>query len=380
MPKGIRRAWVVAAIVAFAAGWSGAQNVVATGRKVVTVTVVGTGMDKAEAVRDAMRKAVERGAGTFIYSQSKTKDFALVRDTVLARSAGFVQEHKILSARQVEDGTWEVKLQAVVSVKGIVDTWGVVKNLLGQMGRPKIMVFISEKIDGAVQDDSTVQTRIENLLLKSGFLLVNRKQISAIQKKDLQAAVAEDNPAKMQAIAKQFGAQLFISGSTNAARGETRAVYGVTTYRYTGDGDIKCYRSDTGQLLSSHNATSYMPDKDSPRKAAKRAIAALGEKLAPNIQTDILTFWQDALTGRGELVLEVEGMSFKQYMALKKALKTIKQVKDVTATYSNKIAKCSIQSDVKAEILAEKIVETVENLEITDVSQNVIKAKLVEGS
>ena len=61
----------------------------------VTVEVTGVGMSEAEAVNDALRKAVEEGAGTFIYSHSETEDFALVRDTVLARSAGFVQSKEV---------------------------------------------------------------------------------------------------------------------------------------------------------------------------------------------------------------------------------------------------------------------------------------------
>jgi len=97
--------------------------------------------------------------------------------------------------------------------------------------------------------------------------------------------------------------------------------------------------------------------------------------LAPRVLADILTFWQEALAGRGEVQLHVEGVSFTQYMALKKKLKQIKELKDITAKYSNKIAECSLQSDVNAETLAEKIAEAVGELEITDVSQNVIKAK-----
>lgn len=91
---------------------------------------------------------------------------------------------------------------------------------------------------------------------------------------------------------------------------------------------------------------------------------------------DILNFWQEVLAGRGELILEVQGITFKQYRALKKALEQIKAVKDVTTEFSNGIARCSIQSDVKAEALAEKLDDGIENLEIEDISQNVIKAKL----
>ena len=65
----------------------------------------------------------------------------------------------------------------------------------------------------------------------------------------------------------------------------------------------------------------------------------------------------------------------RQYAELKKLLLTVKQVKDVTTKYHNKNAECSLQSDVNAETLAMKLVEVMTNLEITDVTQNVIKAK-----
>ncbi len=144
-----------------------------------------------------------------------------------------------------------MKLLAVVSVQGIEDMWGVVTTLLQQMGRPKIMVFVREKIGEDVQDDSTVQTRIENLLLKSGFLLVDKEQLKEIDKKDLQAAAAEDSPARIQAIAKRFGAQLFITGTANSHAGPAKNVSGVELFPIRPESNIRCYRSDTAQLLSS---------------------------------------------------------------------------------------------------------------------------------
>lgn len=339
----------------------------------VRVTVTGVGMDKDEAVRDAMRKAVEAGAGTYIFSQSKTRDFALIRDTVLTRSAGFLQSRKIISAKELEDGTWEVRLQAVVSIKGIVDTWGVVKNLLQQMGRPKIMVAVTEKINAAVQQDSTVQTRIEGILLKSGFLLVDKKQLKAIEVKDLQAAVAEDKPDKVQAIAKRYGAQLFIVGSATAT-GKPVTIMGIAGYRYGADCNVRCFRSDTAQLLSSRHSR-VMTSQRADRVAANKALSSLGGAIAPVIRTDVLRFWQDVLEGRGEVQLVVDGLAnFNNYVKLKKALGKVKAAKNVSGNFHNKVGKFSIESDLNAEKLAEKLIEAMEGLEISDVSQNVIKA------
>jgi hypothetical protein len=336
-------------------------------------------MSKDDAVLDAKRKAIEKGAGTFIYSQSETKDFALVKDTILARAAGFVQSTEIISTKKLDDDTYTVRIKAVVSIKGIEDTWGVVQNLLKDRGRPKIMVFINEKIDGRHVEDSTVQTRIENLLLKSGFALVDKGQIKEIDKKDLAAAVAEDKPDKVQAVAKRFGAQLFISGSTDAAPGQAGAAYGVTLHRYGAKGNIRCYNSDDAALLASENDTEFSADR-MPNVAADKALAALGEKIGPKVQWDILRAWQDALTGGGAAKLEVENITFAQATALVDDLKQIKEIKEVPdPEFHNKVAEFSFQTTATAKDLAKKIAKAITKLEVTDVSQNVIKATYKTG-
>lgn len=380
MQRCLWNAGLAGLIALSAAAPAPAQKVVRTGRNLVEVTVLGQGVDKEEALRDALRKAVERGAGTFIYSHSETEDFALVRDTILARSAGFVQSHKILSQKQTEDGAWELKVAAVVSVQGIEDTWGVVTNLLKQMGRPKVMVHVRERIRSQPVALSTVQTRIESVLLKSGFKLVDRKQLKAIDAKDLDAALTADNMAKVQAVAKRFGAQLFITGTADASPGVIKRIGGVLFHTYEAECNVRCYRSDTAEMLSAVPGSPTRGVQRVWRSAAKQALDLQAKRVAPRVRLDVLRFWQAALAGRGEVKLVVEGVSFTQYMEIKRALKTIKQVKDVTTKYHDRQADCSIESSLRAETLAEKIAEALKDLEITDVSQNVIKAKLAKGS
>lgn len=363
-----------------AGAWAQDAQVRPVGDNLVEVTVTGSGTTEDEAVRDAMRRAVEEGAGTFISSHSEMRDFALVRDTVLAKSAGFVQSRRVLSKDEHIDGTWTVKILAVVSIQGIEDTWGAVTTLLQEVGRPKIMVFIRERIAEQPQEDSTVQTRIENLLLQSGFLLVDREQIKQIDQKDITSAVAEDNPEKLQAIAKRFGAQIFVTGIANCTPGPQSNVGGVQLYPYQAEANIRTFRSDTGQLMSSIPGSPTRGVDRVWRSAASKALDAQARQIAPKVVEDILGFWQDALAGRGEVQLHVEGVSFRQYADLKAKLEQIKQVKDVNARYSNQVAECSLQSDVNAEQLAMKLLEALPELEITDVSANVIKARFTGGS
>ena len=351
------------------------------GENLVEVTVTGSGTSKDEAIRDAKRKAIERAAGTFIYSQSNVQDFVLKKDTVLARAAGFVQAFEVTSTKESEDGIVTVTAKATVSVKGIEDTWGVVTNLLQEQGRPKIMVAISERmrdrekrVDETVEE-STVQTKVQDLLLKAGFLLVDKNQLKEIDKKDLAAAVAEDSAAKVQAIAKRFGAQIFLTGAANAMPGAVKDINGVTFHTYEAEANVKVYRSDTAQIMSAVAGVSTRGVQQVWRSAGKQALDLQAQQVAPRIVEDVCRFWLDAMQGRGEVQLQVEGLTFADYVKLKKALEGLKQIKQVNAKFSNGVAECSLQSEVNAEQLGEKIVETIKTLDITDVSQNVIKAK-----
>ncbi|MCD6365773.1 MAG: hypothetical protein J7M14_07845 [Planctomycetes bacterium] len=351
------------------------------GENLVEVTVVGQGEDKEEAMRDAFRKAVERGAGTYLHSQSEVRDFVLIRDTILTRATGFLQSKEVIGKPKLsEDGIWSVKVKAKVSISGIMDAWAATTNLLKQMGRPKIAVFIDERIDSSAVASSTVQTRIENLLLKSGFLLVNREQVEAIRKKELKAADFEGNTAKMQALAKRFGAQLFISGKAYATSGGTARMAGRLYHRYGAEANVKCYRSDTGQLLSSVPGIPMQGLKQVARSAAKQALDSEARQIAPEVVKNILRFWQDAVEGRGEVVLEVSGIkTFLQRVKLKGVLAEIKGVKAVNNTsFADGVANFSIESNTTAEKLAERIALKLEKtVEVTDLSQNVIKAKYI---
>ena len=377
---------LVAAVVAIASpalaqptGAADKAEVIKIDDNLVKVTVVGAGASDAEALSAAKRAAVEKGAGTFIYSHSEVKDFALTKDTILARAAGFVQSHEVVSTKRLPDGTTELKIIAVVSVKGIEDTWGVVTSLLQEVGRPKIMVFISEKVDNVLMDDSVVQTRIENMLLKSGFLLVNKEQIAAIDRKDLAAAAAEDSPERLQAIAKQFGAQIFISGTANTNAGPTTSVGGVQLFPYQADSTIRCYNSDTAESITSIPGEPTRGVERVARSGAQKSLDAQAQLVAPRVVADILEHWQDALSGRGEVKMVVDGVTFKQYSDLKKRLATIGQIKQVGGNFANQTAMLSLQAEMGAEKLAEKISEQLPDVEITDISANVIKAKMTAG-
>jgi len=349
----------------------------------VTVEVTGSSaISKEDAIRDAKRKAVETGSGTIIASETKTQDFQLVKDTILARSTGFIHSFKELSAQQSRiDDSWTVKISAQVSIKGIKDEILVVQSLLKDLGRPKILVVVNERIDRRTVEMSTVQTKIEGTLKESGFALVDRDQLKEIDRRDLQAALAEDKPDKVQAIAKRFGAQIFIYGTADANRDKDTRVAGVELKAYEAQSNLKVFKSDTAEIEASVMGNTNRPARGAQRvaeSAAKQALAIEADVVAVKIKDRLIVNWRDFLTGGGELKLYVEGVKFAQIRKLKSALMDLPDVSEVNVEFANNNADCAIQSVVSAKDLAEKIADALEDMiEITDVTQNVIKATYI---
>ncbi len=342
--------------------------------KTLTVTVTGMGLSKDEAITNGKKKAAEE-VFVKVYSQSKTQDFELVKSTVLTRSAGFIQSYRVLGTNVTDDDVFEVKMEVVVLQDPLDDLWGVVTGLLKDMGRPKIMVFLREKVDGQWQDTSTVETRVVRSLKEAGFTLVEKSQIEAIQKKDLDAAIAADQPDKVQAIAQRFGAQIFVTGVATA-EGQKKTIYGMEKYAYQGDANIKIYRSDTGEILQALPGKSTPGVQNTARAAAKQALDGQGQYAAPKITQDILRFWMDVLGGRGEVQLKLSGIDYGQTMEVEEALKTIEGVNDVNSDFAGNNATFSLQCDTTAKNLAKKIYAVLKDkIQIQGVSQNVITAE-----
>jgi hypothetical protein len=61
------------------------------------VTITGKGATREDAVNDALRTAVEKAAGVFVYSLSETKNFSLVNDKIVSASRGYVKDYRIVS-------------------------------------------------------------------------------------------------------------------------------------------------------------------------------------------------------------------------------------------------------------------------------------------
>lgn len=352
---------------------------------VVEITAMGEGISQEAACHAAMRNALEQGAGVEISSHSNTQDFELIRDTIYARADGIISEYRVLEQGDAAGGVKYCKILAKVKRSAIASTWGEVQNVLDQIGRPGIAVYIEERIDGIIQDSSILESQIENRLLEAGFKVYAGQHLRRIAEKESDDAASEQNVAKVQAIAKDFGTQIFIMGTAQANSAGVRNISGQDVAMYNGDGMIKMYYTDTGELLASESLANWRGGARgyhtiSPQ-AGKKALENAGQELVDRCYRNVMRQWATRITAGGELVLEVEGMSVVDAIKLKKMLKDIDTVSAVNHSMTKGIATFHIRAKMTAETLAEHLVgdEFASIIELVDLKTNRLQAKKVGG-
>lgn len=359
-----------------------------------TVTVTAEGYNKDDALKRTLRMALEQGAGVQIASFSQAENFALLRDTIYSRAAGIVTDYRILEEREGAGGTVIVKIEAVVRPDAVAQTWGEVQNVLDQIGRPRIMVWIDERIDGRLESDSIVAARIEELFTKAGFDLVAKDAIDEIRRKAREEAETEQNAAKLAQLAKSSGAHILIRGSANANRAGVENLYGVLAAFYNCDVQARVYYTDTGRLIASESLpetrSGVRSQKEFSPQAARSALVratfpeadspAMRPPLANRLYEAVMSQWSTQITAGGDIELEIQGLDFRGYARIKKALEEKEHVKRVDGDFSKGIGTFRIKADLSAENLALQLTEApfAELLEVTDLQLNRITAQAVK--
>ncbi|MBN1346993.1 MAG: hypothetical protein JXQ73_30160 [Phycisphaerae bacterium] len=348
---------------------------------IVVVQVEGEGTDKQSAKAAALRKAVEQGGKQEIAAFSQAENYVLIRDTIYSRSEGIVVDYKILKEEEGTGGSFFCKIEAKVDKTAIATKWGEVQNLLDSIGRPKIMVYVQERIDGAMQRSSIIESKIEERLVKAGFDVVARTAMEEIAKKEKADAAAEDDIKKVQAIAKGFNAQIYIIGHSNADFVELADLYGAKAAMYNCDAVAKCYYTSTGRLIASESVPvqrgGARGNTTRSPQAARATLAKASETLIDKMYATVMMNWATQVSHGGEVMLEVSAIKFAQANKLKKMLGEAKDVKTVHMKFSKGIATYRMVATKTGEELAGVLAEGpwAEIMEIQDVTISRIQAK-----
>jgi len=88
--------------------------------KSVTLVVCGTADTKDEAIKTALRSAIEQAFGTFVSSNTTIVNDELTKDEIVSVSSGNIENYSLISSDMQPDGKCSVSLKATVSIGKLI--------------------------------------------------------------------------------------------------------------------------------------------------------------------------------------------------------------------------------------------------------------------
>ncbi|MBW2635662.1 MAG: flagellar assembly protein T N-terminal domain-containing protein [Deltaproteobacteria bacterium] len=131
---------------------SAASTILAEPSVIVNTTAEGVGVIEAgnnalardQAIRDALRIAVEQAVGTMVASETLVQNYEVLRDQIYAKTQGYIKTYTIIDEK--EEGTlFRVTVQAQVTQGNLQDDLMALGLLLARKNMPRIMLMVAEQ-------------------------------------------------------------------------------------------------------------------------------------------------------------------------------------------------------------------------------------------
>lgn len=282
--------------------------------------VDGVGMDRASAMKDAQRMAVEQAVGTLVKSETLVENFQVVKDQIYTKSEGYAQLMQVVSEGE-SGGFYKIKAQFCVKMAELKND---LEALFAAKRFPRIMVVIPETHIGRKVPDPAGETEIIRKLLEKEFKVVDQKQIALIRENEQVMAAVEGDTKQAVLLGKKYGAEVIIIGE--AFSEYNTEMGGMKSCRARVEG--RAINVDTGEIIATNGMEASGVDV-SENVAGKVALRNAGGKLADYLIDQILSRWTKDVT-KGQAVTIVGTVaSFGQWKALKDLLGTVSGVQGI---------------------------------------------------
>jgi len=266
------------------------------------------------ALRDAMRKAVEKRLGTLVESRTMVENFALVNDRIYSQASGFVSDYEILSEGE-DRGSYQVSISAVVNMAKLGDDARAIGLLQAAVGYPTMMIMIDEywwdpgtpRERQRPVDDPASAAKIAERFLGRGFDLVDQAMARQLRSSEMMMMDELMNSGALVDLAKKaaadYAAEVLIVGMCK--------IEAVTEEggRYTASAvfDAKAVDASTGALI----AAKQFPQTGagvSPEQARSFAAQRAGDAVADAMIDQILQYWQNKANNGVDYVVKLYGV------------------------------------------------------------------------
>lgn len=330
-------------------------------------------ISKKEALHNAFVNAVQLAVGVQVKSETIVENAQLIKDKIYTKSDGYVKKWETLDDRKT-DGIFLVRIKAWIGTgelnKELFLNGIDVEQVYDWIGKPRILVIVTDYIDGTPALSSFAQTEIESLLKSRGITVLDNKQLTAIQKRD--AAQLYDNPDKAVSLAARLGAEIVITGKSVANFSRELDIGGFKQNFYSTEIAVKAYRTSTAEILMSKTYTEIPGESDTSamgkHDASARSIQNMVKGNARDIVFHIVKNWYEGLSKAKTFQIIVTGIKNSELTSL---ISSLTSLPDVANIYKRSFNRGTAEFDVEYTGLQSALTAAIENY--SGVSLNLIR-------
>jgi predicted hydrocarbon binding protein len=239
------------------------------------------------AIKDALRKAVEQAVGLMLSSETIVENAALVRDNIYSKTQGYIKQYKIVKEAP-DQNIYLVTVLAVIGVSDLKNDLGALGLLQARVGKPRTLFMVREQHIGRdalmylpAGEIGAVEAAMKEEFMNKEFNVIDR--VSA--KGNLPVNSATDlSDATVRETGRKLGAEIVIKVTANVREGARTP--GSSVGSYLADITANAIRVDNGQVLASgrgQGVARHIAQNIGENSALDQAGRDVGKKLIDQI-------------------------------------------------------------------------------------------------
>jgi hypothetical protein len=355
-----------------------------------TITAEGVGAvvggDRAiardQAIQDALRKAVEQAVGILVSSETMVQNFQTLNDKIYTQTQGYVQNYRVLSETPGPN-VHQVTIQATVAIGDLEKDLQALGFLLGQVGKPRIMILVAEQQIGqqsfnywwgtarATQADLNIaENTIMDRFREKGFDIVDPQAQAGNIKIPPAYQVVELSNQNAITLGKQVDAEIVIVGKALARMSGNIA--GTAMKSIQANVSMRAIQIDNARVLSSgaENAAAVHIDEVT---GGSEAIKKASVKMSDKMMDDILKNFQKRVGASTTVQLTVTGLAGADDVRKFKT-SVLGQVRGVEGIHERSFAENVVKMDVEIKGSAQTLSQEISRKTFPDFNLRVIRS------
>ena len=290
------------------------------------------------AITDALRKAVEQIAGTFIDVRTESKNYQIITDTIKANSEGYVSNYNVLDGWKEQD-YYKVRVRATIKRDAVKQTVDSLKLTLLRAGKPRLMILVEEPV---------VETQLTQGFISSGFPVVDQSKVQQLLNTKLGRLALNGDGEAMEQLASQYQAEILIIGSSKSERiGETDGIIACNAYL-----NVRAVRPDTGETLASQTFNERGVDL-SENNAYQKALAKVSDRMVEYLKGQL---GKQLVDNARTVQIAIRGITYAELQLIQKHIKNTPGVSNVfLRNFNNGSALLDLETSILSNQLADII-------------------------